>query len=113
MNIAYRQQEYINWTVEKLEQEIYEISERLDKMEKENVHDEIVVNEGRKLHTVLTFQDFVIEEGKKGKHETKKSKPIKKRDEFVEDMEDDFIDPNDNPERFIKLREQFIEEFIE
>ena len=36
VNIAYRQQEYINWTIEKLEQESYEISERLDKMEKEN-----------------------------------------------------------------------------
>ncbi len=78
-------------------------------MEKENVHD----NEGRKLHTVLTFQDFVIEEGKKGKHETKKSKPIKTREEYINDVEEDIIDPNDNPERFIKLREQFIEEFIE
>ena len=78
-------------------------------MEKENVHD----NEGRKLHTVLTFQDFVIEESKKGKHETKKSKPIKTREEYTNDVEEDIIDPNDNPERFIKLREQFIEEFIE
>ena len=83
-------------------------------MEKENVHDEIVVNEGRKLHTVLTFQDFVIEEGKNGKHENKKSKPIKTREEFTnDDAEEDIIDPNDNPERFIKLREQFIEEFLE
>ena len=78
-------------------------------MEKENVHD----NEGRKLHTVLTFQDFVIEESKKGKHETKKSKPIKKREEFVEDMEDDIVDPNDNPERYVKLREQFIKEELQ
>jgi hypothetical protein len=81
-------------------------------MEKENVHDEIVVNEGRKLHTVLTFQDFVIEEGKKGKHETKKSKPIKTREEFTNDVEEDITDPNDHPERFIKLREQFIEEYL-
>ena len=78
-------------------------------MEKENVHD----NEGRKLHTVLSFQDFVIEEGKNGKRETKKSKPIKTREEYTNDVEEDIIDPNDNPERFIKLREQFIEEFIE
>ena len=82
-------------------------------MEKENVHDEIVVNEGRKLHTVLTFQDFVIEEGKNGKHGNKK-RPIKNHEEFTtDDVEEDIIDPNDNPERFIKLREQFIEEFIE
>ena len=81
-------------------------------MEKENVHD----NEGRKLHTVLTFQDFVVEleEGKNGKHENKKSKPIKTREEFTnDDVEEDIIDPNDNPERFIKLREQYIEEFLE
>ena len=81
-------------------------------MENENLHDEIVIDEGRKLHTVLTFQDFVIEEGKKGKHENKKSRPIKNREEFTNDQED-IIDPNDNPERFIKLREQFIEEYLE
>ena len=81
-------------------------------MENENLQDEIVIDEGRKLHTVLTFQDFVLEEGKKGK-ETKKSKPIKTREEYTNDVEEDIIDPNDNPERFIKLREQFIEEFIE
>lgn len=81
-------------------------------MEKENLHDEIVIDEGRKLHTVLTFQDFVLEEGKKGK-ETKKNRPIKNREEYTNDVEEDIIDPNDNPERFIKLREQFIEEFIE
>lgn len=82
-------------------------------MENENLHDEIVIDEGRKLHTVLTFQDFVIEEGKKGKQENKKSKPIKTREEYTNDVEEDITDPNDNPERFIKLREQFIEEFIE
>ena len=50
-------------------------------------------------------------EGKKGKKETKKSKPkIKTREEYTDDGGDDFIDPNDNPERFIKLREQFIRE---
>lgn len=81
-------------------------------MENENLHDEIVIDESRKLHTVLTFQDFVIEEGKKGKHENKKSRPIKNREEFTNDQED-IIDPNDHPERFIKLREQFIEEYLE
>ena len=60
-------------------------------MENENLHGEIVVEESRKLHTVLTFQDFVIEEGKKGKHETKKSKPIKTREEFTNDVEEDII----------------------
>jgi hypothetical protein len=59
---------------------------------------------------ILNFQDFVLEDSKKSKHETKKSKPIKKREEFVEDMEDDIVDPNDNPERYVKLREQFIKE---
>ena len=81
-------------------------------MENENLHDEIVIDESRKLHTVLTFQDFVIEEGKKGKHENKKSRPIKNREEFTNDQED-IIDPNDHPERFIKLREQIIEEYLE
>ena len=80
-------------------------------MENENLHDEIVIDESRKLHTVLTFQDFVIEEGKKGK-ETKKNRPIKNREEFTNDQED-IIDPNDHPERFIKLREKFIEEYLE
>ena len=80
-------------------------------MENENLHGEIVVEESRKLHTVLTFQDFVLEEGKKGK-ETKKNRPIKNREEFTNDQED-IIDPNDHPERFIKLREQFIEEYLE
>jgi hypothetical protein len=80
-------------------------------MENENLHDEIVIDEGRKQHNILTFQDFVLEEGKKGK-ETKKNRPIKNREEFTNDQED-IIDPNDHPERFIKLREQFIEEYLE
>ena len=64
---------------------------------------------------ILNFQDFVLEDSKKSKHETKKSKPIKKREEFVEDMgeEDDIIDPNDNPERYIKIREQFIKDELQ
>ena len=74
-------------------------------MEKENLHDEIVIDEGRKQYNILTFQDFVLEEGKKGKE-------IKNREEFTNDQED-IIDPNDHPERFIKLREQFIEEYLE
>lgn len=79
-------------------------------MEKDKLQEETVANEGHKPYNILNFQDFVLEEGKKGKKETKNSKPIKKREDFVEDMEDDFIDPNDNPERFVKLREQFIKE---
>jgi hypothetical protein len=78
-------------------------------MEKDNLQEKIV-NEGCKSYNILNFQDFVLVESKKGKHETKKSKPIKKREEFVEDMEDDIVDPNDNPERYVKLREQFIKE---
>jgi hypothetical protein len=79
-------------------------------MEKDNLQKEMVVDEGHKPYNILNFQDFVLEEGKKGKKETKKVKPIKKREEFVEDMEDDIVDPNDNPERYVKLREQFIKE---
>ena len=82
-------------------------------MENEKLHDEIVVDESRKLHTILTFQDFVIEEGKNGKHENKKNRPIKNHEEFTNDDVEEITDPNDHPERFIKLREQFIEEFLE
>ena len=81
-------------------------------MEKENLKEETVVDEGRKLYNILNFQDFVLEESKKGKHDTKKCRPIKNREEFVEDMGegDDIIDPNDNPERYVKIREQFIKD---
>ena len=83
-------------------------------MEKENLKEETVVDEGRKTYNILNFQDFVLE-SKKGKHETKKCRPIKNREEFVEDMGegDDIIDPNDNPERYIKLREQFIKDELQ
>ena len=80
-------------------------------MEKDNLQEEKVVDDGRRPYNILNFQDFVLEEGKKDKKETKKSKPkIKTREEYTNDGGDDFIDPNDNPERFIKLREQFIRE---
>ena len=87
-------------------------------MEKDKLQEETVANEGHKPYNILNFQDFVLEEGKKGEKEgkkgekeTKKSKPkIKTREEYTDDGGDDFIDPNDNPERFIKLREQFIRE---
>ena len=53
----------------------------------------------------------MLEEGKKDKEKTKKIKPIvKNRKDFIDDMGDDIIDPNDNPERYIKIREQFIKE---
>ena len=79
-------------------------------MEKENLKEETVVDEGRKPYNILNFQDFVLEESKKGKHETKKCRPIKNREEFIDDMEDDIVDPNDKPERYIKIREQFIKD---
>ena len=79
-------------------------------MEKENLKEETVVDEGRKPYNILNFQDFVQEESKKGKHETKKCRPIKNREEFIDDMEDDIVDPNDNKERYIKIREQFIKD---
>lgn len=81
--------------------------------EKKLQEEEIVVDESRKPYNILTFHDFVLEEGKKGK-ETKKSNPkVKDFEEFADDMGEDLIDPNDHPERFIKLREQFIEEYLE
>ena len=83
----------------------------LIKMDNNGLHDEIVVDESRKLYNILNFRDFILEEGKKDKKESKKSKPIiKKREEFINDMGDDVIDPNETPERFIKLREEFIRE---
>lgn len=82
-------------------------------MEKDNLQKEKVVDEGRNHYNILNFQDFILKEGKKGKKETKKVKPIKNREEFTEDIGDDFIDPNNNPERFIKLREQFIKEKLQ
>ena len=80
-------------------------------MEKDNLQEEKVVDESRRPYNILNFQDFVLEENKKGKKEAKKNKlKVKSRDEYTNDMEDDSIDPNDNPDRFIKLREQFINE---
>jgi hypothetical protein len=80
-------------------------------MEKDNLQEEKVVDDGRRPYNILNFQDFVLEENKKGKKEAKKSKKlIKNRKEFIEDNGDDTIDPNECPERFVKLREQFIKE---
>lgn len=77
-------------------------------MDNNNLQEEMVVDESRRLCNILNFQDFVQEEGKK---EVKKNKlKVKSRDEYTNDMVDDSIDPNDNPDRFIKLREQFIKE---
>ena len=71
-------------------------------------------DDGHKSYNILNFQDFVLEEGKKGEKETKKSKPkIKTREEYTDDGGDDFIDPNDNPERYIKIREQFIKDELQ
>lgn len=83
-------------------------------MEKDNLQKETVADDGRKPYNILNFQDFVLEESKKGKDETKKSRPIvKNREEYTNDSEDDIIDPNDNPERYIKIREQFIKEELQ
>ena len=80
-------------------------------MDNNELHDEIVVDESRSLYNILNFQDFVLEEDKKVKKETKKSKKlIKNRKEFIEDKGDDVFDPNECPERYVKLREQFIKE---
>ena len=78
-------------------------------MDNNELHDEIVVDESRKLYNILNFQDFMLEESKKDKKEAKKSKNlIKNREEYIEVK--DTIDPNECPERYIKLREQFIQE---
>ena len=79
-------------------------------MDNNNLQGETVVDEGRRLLNVLAFQDFVLEEDKKDTKKSKKSKPIKNRKEFIENRGEDVIDPNECPERFVKLREQFIRE---
>ena len=56
-------------------------------MDKNKLHDEIVVDESRKLYNILNFQDFMLEESKKDKKEAKKCKKlIKNREEYIEDM---------------------------
>ena len=80
-------------------------------MEKDKLQEEKVVDDGRRPYNILNFQDFVLEENKKGKKEAKKNKlKVKSRDEYTNDMEGDIIDPNECPERYVKLREQFIKE---
>lgn len=77
-------------------------------MDNNKLQEEMVTDESRRLCNILNFQDFVQEEGKK---EVKKNKlKVKSRDEYTKDKGDDTIDPNEYPERFIKLREQFIKE---
>ena len=86
-------------------------NQNLIEMEKDKLQEEKVVDESRRLCNILNFQDFMLEEGGKDKKEAKKSKKlIKNRKEFIEDKEGDIIDPNECPERFVKLREQFIKE---
>ena len=79
-------------------------------MDNNNLQGETVSDEGRRLHNVLNFQDFVLEEEKKDTKKSKKTKLIKNRQEFIEDKGEDTIDPNNAPERYVKLREQFIRE---
>ena len=70
----------------------------------------MVTDESCRLCNILNFQDFVQE----GKKEVKKTKlKVKSREEYTNDMEDDSIDPNDNPDHFIKLREQFIKDELQ
>ena len=83
-------------------------------MEKDKLQEETVANEGHKPYNILNFEDFLPSEGKKGKNKTKKVKPIvKNRKDFLDDMEDDIVDPNDNKECYIKLREQFIKDELQ
>ena len=87
-------------------------------MDKNKLQEEIIVDEGQGLYNVLNFKDFVLQESKNDKKDVKKSKDVKDCEEFVDDMDDDLmdddlIDPNDNPKRFVKLREQFIKEELQ
>ena len=82
-------------------------------MDNDKLQEKTVIDEGRRLFNVLNFQDFV-QESKKGKHNPKKSKPIKNRKEFIDDdMRDDIIDPNETPERYVKIREEFIKDELQ
>ena len=83
-------------------------------MEKDNLQEEKVIVDGRRPYNILNFQDFILEEDKKDKNKSKKSRLIKNRKEFIDDgMEDDTIDPNIAPERYVKLREQFIKDELQ
>ena len=82
-------------------------------MDNNNLQEEAVLDEGRRLHNVLNFQDFVLEEDKNNKKKSKKSRPIKNRKEFIEDNGEDTKDPNNAPERYVKLREQFIKDELQ
>ena len=98
-------------TINTLTGAISTYNQNLIEMEKDNLQEEKVVDESRRLCNILNFQDFMLEEGGKDKKEAKKSKKlIKNRKEFIEDKEGDIIDPNECPERYVKLREQFINE---
>lgn len=83
-------------------------------MDNNNLQEETVVDDSRRLLNVLTFQDFVLEEDKKDTKKSKKTKPIKKRQEFIDDgMREERFDPNNAPERYVKLREQFIKDELQ
>ena len=83
-------------------------------MDNNKLQEEMVVDESRRLHNVLNFQDFMLEEDKKDKKKSKKTKLIKNRQEFIDDgMEEEKIDPNNAPERYVKLREQFIKDELQ
>ena len=82
-------------------------------MDNNKLQEEMVVA-GKELCNILNFQDFVLEESKKDKKETKKSKKLVKNcKEFIEDNGDNVFDPNECPERYVKLREQFIKEELQ
>ena len=58
-------------------------------MDNNKLQEEMVADDGRRPYNILNFQDFVLEENKKGKKEAKKSKKlIKNRKEFIEDNGD-------------------------
>ena len=44
-------------------------------MDNNKLQEETVANDGHKSYNILNFKDFVQEEGKKGKKDTKKNRP--------------------------------------
>ena len=85
-------------------------------MEKDNLQEEKVVGDGHRPYNILNFQDFVLEESKKSKHDPKKNKSIvKNRKNFIDNMgeDDDLFDPNNALERYVKIREEFIKDELQ
>ena len=70
-------------------------------MDENNLKEGIVVDESHELYNVLNFHDFMIEEGKKSKNGTNKSRQkFKNYEEFTDDMGNDFNEARLTPAGF-------------